>query len=90
MNVFSTRLLQQRVAKGMTQAALARHMGITSAAISNLEHGRTAPSARLLEATCFLFNVRPDYMLGWGSVAAPRKGVVRPKKSIFPPARSGR
>ena len=90
MNVFAKRLRVHRTLRGMTQRELGTACGVSGAAITNLEKGHSAPSARLLECVCMHFNLRPDYLMGWTPVAHPRKGMERPTTSIFPLQRSGR
>ena len=61
---FSARLIQLRAEKGVSQAGLAKEIGLGRSAVSLMEIGERAAS---VEALCLLadyFNVSLDYLVG--------------------------
>lgn len=48
----------------VTQADVAKAIGITVSAYSNYEQGIREPSIELLKALCRYFNVSSDYLIG--------------------------
>lgn len=61
---FKTRLYELRSAKGMSQAELARAIGISAGSIGMYESGARMPSRSMMERLCDYFNVSLDYMSG--------------------------
>jgi transcriptional regulator with XRE-family HTH domain len=53
-------LKQKRRARGMTQSALARKLGITSSAVSEWERGKNGPAAKLIPKLSRLLNIPAD------------------------------
>ena len=58
------RLKELRKEKGVTQAQVAKAIGITMSAYSNYEQGIREPSIELLKALCRYFMVSSDYLIG--------------------------
>ncbi len=56
-----------REQQGMTQAALAKHLGITRASVNSWEMGISVPSTRYLAELSTLFHVSCDFFLGLDS-----------------------
>jgi len=81
MSIFSERLKERRTKLEYTQKTLAEAVSCGASAITNLERGTAAPSARLLEQLCFTLECRPDYLMGWSAV---HKSKTVPSKSAFP------
>lgn len=61
---FATRLGELRRARKMTQTELAKHLGITSSALSMYECGKREPSFETEEMIADFFNVDLDYLRG--------------------------
>ena len=57
-------LKHARDAKHLTQAQVAKILGITSTAYQNYEYGKREPSNELLCKIADIFNVTTDYLLG--------------------------
>jgi len=57
------RIRETRERNGLTQAALAKRLGVTRSAVNSWEIGVSAPSAQYLIELCKLFNVSADYIL---------------------------
>ena len=53
-----------REAKGMTQADLARKLGVTRSGVNAWEMGITVPSTLYVASLAELFEVSSDYLLG--------------------------
>ena len=53
-----------RVARGVSQVALARVLGVTKQCVSNWENGNVLPSIEMLVRLADLFGVTTDYLLG--------------------------
>ena len=56
-----------RIKKGIPQNELALELGITSAAVSNWEHGKSDPSGERLKKLAEYFGVDEQFILGYGS-----------------------
>lgn len=57
------RIRETRERNGLTQAALAKRLGVTRSAVNSWEIGVSAPSVQYLIELCKLFNVSADYIL---------------------------
>jgi len=57
------RIRETRERNGLTQAALAKRLGVTRSAVNSWEIGISAPSVQYLIELCKLFNVSADYLL---------------------------
>ncbi len=58
------RIKRLREQRGMTQAALAKHLGITRASVNAWEMGISVPSTQYVIALADIFAVSTDYLLG--------------------------
>lgn len=59
-----SRLKEQRIAKGLSQEALGKELGLSKAAISLYENGKRSPKFETILDIMFLFGVSADYLLG--------------------------
>ena len=62
--IFAKRLLEVRNASHKTQANLAAELGVSTAQISDMEHGRKTTSTEKLAKICEFYNISADYFLG--------------------------
>lgn len=62
--IFAERLLEIRKATHATQANIAAALGVSTAFISDMEHGRKTTSIEKLAQICVFYNVSADYLLG--------------------------
>lgn len=62
--IFARRLAALRASERLTQQQLAEVLGITKAAVGNLEHGRKKPSIEVAYALADYFGVSLDYLCG--------------------------
>lgn len=58
------RIKTLRIARGWTQAELARRLGITRNGVNSWEQGLSMPSPALLVELARVFSVSTDYLLG--------------------------
>lgn len=61
---FGTRLEQFRTDAGMSQTQLAKEVGTSQSAISQMESGERKPSFEMLRRIASALNVTPAYLLG--------------------------
>ena len=66
-----------RIKKGIQQKELALELGISSAAVSNWEHGKSDPTGERLKKLAEFFEVDPLVVLG--------SGVNKPQQKLFVP-----
>lgn len=64
MSVFSERLSEMRKLRGVTQKALATHLGISENAYQNYEYGKREPNYNTLAELCRVLEVSADYLIG--------------------------
>ena len=64
MNKISERLKELRIDKNLTQADLAKELGITQTALGKWELGQRTPNADMIIAICRYFKVSADYLIG--------------------------
>lgn len=57
-------LREARKSKGLTQAALAKEVGVTVEHIRSLEYGRVNPSIPLMFKICAVLEKQPDELFG--------------------------
>ena len=62
--IFAERLLEIRKATHTTQANIAAALGVSTAFISDMEHGRKTTSIEKLAQICVFYNISADYLLG--------------------------
>ena len=58
------RLREQRVSSGLSQRAVAKHLGVSASIISGYETGERTPSTENLLALSYLYHCSTDYLLG--------------------------
>lgn len=76
----SERMRQLRQEKGNTQEQLAKHLGISTQAISKWERGEGHPDITLLPAIAFFYDVTVDDLLGVGELQKQEKLAAYEKK----------
>ena len=64
MTVFSQRLKELRLEKGLSLRALAKRLDIPYSTYTHYERGEREPPLDVLVLICDLFNVSADYLLG--------------------------
>ena len=64
MPVFADRLKEIRNAKGVTQKAMAEHLGITEQAYQKYEYAMREPNHEITVKLADFFDVSTDYLLG--------------------------
>ncbi len=64
MKVFAERLLELRKDKGISQATLAKAIGVSFSVVCYWETDRSEPTAPNLVLLADYFNVSVDYLLG--------------------------
>ena len=62
--MFSKRLKELRIEKGVTAKAVAEAINLSRNAILNYEHGIREPSLEILKLICDYFDVPADYLIG--------------------------
>lgn len=62
--IFSERLKELRIERGLTQKKLGEIIGATYSAVSFWENGTNEPKISYLIALCKYFDVTADYLLG--------------------------
>ena len=72
-NMFQVRLKTLRERAGLSQAALAKKVGVGQSTVGMWESGRNKPENAKLEALANLLGVSTDYLLGRSDVAEPAK-----------------
>lgn len=61
--MFGERIRQLRQSAGMTQAELAKRMGISSSSVGMYEQNRRKPSGEIIWKLCKLFDISSDWLL---------------------------
>lgn len=69
-----------RIKKGIQQKELALELGISSAAVSNWENGKSDPSGERLKKLAEIFGVEEYVILGQGTYIPDEPGLFVPKK----------
>ncbi len=67
------KLILSRKNNKLSQAQVARHIGVSPSAISAYEQGESTPSVEILVRLAELYHVSTDYLLG---VSYPRESVI--------------
>ncbi|MBQ4556418.1 MAG: helix-turn-helix transcriptional regulator [Clostridia bacterium] len=62
--MIADRIRTLREKRGLTQAGLARLMGITRSSVNAWEMGISSPSSQYIVVLANIFNVSTDYLLG--------------------------
>lgn len=73
--MFSAELKKLRTEYGLTQAELARRLGISASAVGMYEQGRREPDSELLARLARLFHVSTDTLLGIREEPQPQQEV---------------
>jgi len=63
-NVFGERLKKVRIERGLNAIEIAKEIGLSKSAISQIENGLIYPSATNIIKICQLLEVSADYLLG--------------------------
>lgn len=71
---FTERLVRYREMKGLSQRALAQRIGISSAYLNDIEHGRRGPTVNLVNVIAEEFNFGPYLHHVWHLAAARAHG----------------
>ena len=64
MSVFSERLVQLRMDRDVSQAAIAKEIGVSSRIYQEYEYGKSEPKMRNLVSIADFFDVSLDYLTG--------------------------
>ena len=64
MSIFSQRLKELRLEKGLTKKELAEALKTNNSSVCDWECGRTEPSIEMILSICRLFEVGADFLLG--------------------------
>lgn len=95
MEIFSKRLRQLRVERGLTQGELAERLGIARNSIFSYETSRRVPDIDVLAKLAEFFEVTSDYLVGLEDcrqnkdmsaqlkIAAEMRGLLRDKRPII-------
>lgn len=67
------RLKDLRQARGETQAQIAQLLGISRAALANIENGKREPSFKTVDILARHFHVSVDYLLGRSDSPTPAR-----------------
>lgn len=65
--MFSDRVREIRIARGLSQVQLAKKLGVTKQTISNWENGNILPSIDMIIKISEFFRLSTDYLLGLDS-----------------------
>ena len=64
MKIFGERLKELRIEKGISQAALAKQVGVSSGIVCLWEIDKSEPTAPNVRKVADFFDVSADYLLG--------------------------
>ena len=64
MSIFSERLKELRMEKGISMTELAKEIGVSAIAVSRWERGLQIPNVDYAVTIAKFFNVSADYLLG--------------------------
>lgn len=64
MDIFSKRIKELRLAKGLTLKDMAASVGLTLMAYAHYEYGDRQPTVETIVKLCDFFGVSADYLLG--------------------------
>ena len=67
---FEKRLRASRMRSGMTQQAVADHLGVSLRVYQNYEQGSRRPTYENVASTCRLLGVTSDYLFGLADEAS--------------------
>jgi transcriptional regulator with XRE-family HTH domain len=78
--LLSSKIKMLREKKNLTQADLARELGLTRSSINAWEMGLSVPSTNYIVELSKLFNVSSDYLLGLDETATLQVSGLTPKQ----------
>lgn len=86
---FGTRLAKIRSDAKVTQSALAKAMGVSQSAISQIEAGERTPSYEMIRQIASALGVSPAYLMGAEveKLSAEETALFRQYRSLSDPAR---
>lgn len=64
MDIFSRRIKELRLAKGLTLKDISLAIGMSLMAYAHYEHGDREPSVDTIRKLCDIFDVSADYLIG--------------------------
>lgn len=67
------RILEERSRNGLTQEELAQRLGVSKAAVSKWERGRSMPGIALLPKIASLLSITADQPFGYEPIAGEEK-----------------
>lgn len=73
-SVLANRIQEQRMVRDMTQAEVAREIGITKSSLSLYENGKNIPPADVVRKLAELYYVSADYLLGITNIPCTSHG----------------
>lgn len=76
MTDIGKRIKEQRKAKGITQEAMAKALGVTAQAVSKWENGQSAPDISLIMPVCSFLGIGADVLLGGNRQQALEKKYI--------------
>lgn len=79
--MFSHRLRQLRLEWGMTQAALAKHLGVSQGTVGNWEGGKREPDFTTVARLAALFGTTADDLIGNPPTKAETKLILLARKA---------
>ena len=71
-DIIGARIKESRIERGINAVEIAKTIGISKSAISQIESRRNAPDVVTLFKLCQLLNVSSDYLLGLSDVRERR------------------
>jgi len=71
MNLLGENIKKLRELRGVTQAELARYVGVGKTTISNYETGYSTPDTEILTKIADFFSITTDYLLGRPNATLP-------------------
>ncbi len=81
-DIFSKRVKSQRLAKGISQAALGSAVGLSKQAINDIEHGRYKTTIDKLNMFAKFFEVPVDFLVGNG-IYENWEEIMEHKQEVF-------
>lgn len=82
MTTVNDRIAALRRQHRISQAELARRLGVSRTIVGNYERGETTPSVETVAKLARVFDVSTDYLLGQGDTARYDKAALRRLEAI--------